>query len=96
MEHRILTAAAESEADIWARIINPRASISPPVARRILKLSFSKDDRARMQELADLSQSRPLSLHERAEMDRYENVGSLLTILKLKCRKILEAQGEPD
>jgi len=30
-------------------------------------------------ELAEAAQDRPLSLHERAEMDRYENVGALLT-----------------
>ena len=41
-----------TEAAIWARVIHPNGELTPAVARAILKLEFSDDDRERMHELS--------------------------------------------
>ena len=60
------------------------------IARQILKLAFSEQDRARMHTLAVKNQEGQLSSEEREELDNYIKVGDLLAILQSKARKLLK------
>ena len=64
--------------------------MSPPVARAILGLSFSKDDVTRMRELSAKARGGMLSSEEDAEMDNFERAGSILSVLKSKARQVLK------
>jgi hypothetical protein len=80
-----------SEAAIWARIIDPHKNgLSQPAARALLKLAFSEADKARMNELAQKNQQGLLSSAERQELEDYVKVGDVLSLLHLKARKSLQ------
>jgi hypothetical protein len=79
-----------TEADVWLRILHPDRELSPRVARAILSLSFSRDDAARMRELAAKARAGTLSSEEDAEMDNFERAGSILSTLKSKARQVLK------
>lgn len=82
---------ANNEAEILARVIVPeQPSLSQDAAKSILSLSFSQGDRDRMHQLVERAQEGTLSLDERAELDSYERVGSLLGILQSKARVSLK------
>jgi hypothetical protein len=79
------------EADILARVIRPqRATLSPALAKEILKLKFSKRDLARMAILIAKAQEGTLAADELAEAESYQRVNSLLGILKSKARLSLD------
>jgi hypothetical protein len=77
------------EIAILARILSNGKSFSPTVARQLLKLGFSAEDRARMHELAVRNQSDLLSAKERQELHSCANAGCLLGILHSKARQAL-------
>ena len=52
-----------------------------PLARHVLKLVFSKQDTARMHELAVKNQRGRISTAELEELDNYITVGDLLALL---------------
>ena len=79
-----------TEAAIWARVIHPNGTLTPTVARAILKLEFSADDQERMHELAQKAQEGALTTNEQFEIDNYERVGNMLAILKSRSRKLLK------
>lgn len=82
---------ATSEAAIWARIIEPENNgLSPSAARALLKFNFSKQELARMNELAQKNQEGLLSDAERGELEAYVKVGDVLSLLHLKARKSLK------
>jgi hypothetical protein len=62
------------------------------LARHILQLGFSQEDRARMHELAVKNQEGRISAEELDELDNYIKVGDLLAILRLKARNALLVQ----
>jgi hypothetical protein len=66
--------------------------MTPELARHLLTLGFTEDDRGRMHELAAKNQEGQLSAPERAELDSYIQVGDLLAILQSKARKALKAR----
>ena len=84
-------AANVSEADIWERIIHPRGPMSKDAARRIQELAFTDEDRERMRELAERNRLGTISDDEEAELDHFLRVGSLLTILKVRARRVLKS-----
>ena len=84
------TLAPATEAAIWARVINPSGTLTPAVARAILKLEFNAADRERMNELAQKAQNGELTSEEEFEIDNFERVGNLLAILKSQSRKLLK------
>jgi hypothetical protein len=86
------TASIVSEADIWERIIHPRGPMSKGAAHRILDLSFSDEDRARMRDLAERNRRGALSDDEEAELDHFCRVGTLLSILKVRARRVLKSR----
>ena len=86
------TASIVSEADIWERIIHPHGPISKGAAHRILDLSFSDEDRARMRDLAERNRRGALSDDEEAELDHFCRVGTFLSILKVRARRVLKSR----
>jgi hypothetical protein len=82
--------AKSSEAAIWERIIHLDGGMTPPAARAILKLEFNSRDRKRMHELAQKAQQCNLTPDEKAFLDEYERVGTLLSVLKSRARKVLK------
>jgi hypothetical protein len=82
--------APKTEVEIWLHILHPDEELSPPTARAILRLSFPKTDVARMHELSAKARAGTLTPDEDAEMDNFERVGSILSILKSKARQVLE------
>ena len=83
-------ATAVSEADIWERIIRPNGRMSKSTARRLQKLAFTDEERARMHELAERNRRAQLTDDEESELDHFLRVGSLMTILKLRARRVLK------
>lgn len=88
------TASVTSEADIWERIIRPRGPMSKATARRIQALEFSEEDRARMHELAERNRRGQLSDDEEAELDHFLRVGTMLSILNLRARRVLAPRSK--
>jgi hypothetical protein len=84
------TVATAIEAAIWERVIHPEGDLSPATARAILRLAFSDADRQRMHELARKAQEGALSPAEEADIEGFDRVGTLLSILKSKARKVLK------
>jgi hypothetical protein len=79
-----------SEAAIFARLWeNGSMGLSPELARHILKLGFSEEDKARMHSLAAQNQEGRISPEELQELDSFIKVGDLLAILQSKARKFL-------
>jgi hypothetical protein len=79
-----------TEAAIWARVIHPNGELTPAVARAILKLEFSDDDRERMHELSQKAQEGTLTSEEQFEIDNFERVGNMLAIWKSHSRRLLK------
>jgi len=82
---------AHSEADIWERIIRPDAPMSKVTARKIQSLDLSEADHAKVQELAERNRAGKLSEEESDLLDHFLRVGNLLSILKLRARKVLSS-----
>ena len=82
--------APKTEAEVWMRILHPDDEMSPRVARAILGLSFPKIDISRMHELSAKARAGTLTTEEDAEMDSFERVGAILSILKSKARQVLK------
>src|SRR4051794_21673133 len=68
-----------SDAVIVSRILtDSKNGLSPEVARHILDVGFSDDDKARMHELAVKNQEGSISPKELEELDSYIKAGDLL------------------
>ena len=80
-----------SEAVLWGRLLDPvGANLSPEVARYILNLRFPQSDIDRMHKLAEKARAGTLTLEEHIEMDNYERVGQVLSLMKSKARQFLK------
>jgi hypothetical protein len=82
--------APKIEAEVWMRILHPDDELLPRAARAILGLSFPKNDISRMHDLGAKARAGTLTPEEDAEMDSFERVGSILSILKSKARQALK------
>jgi hypothetical protein len=81
-------------ATIFSRIFeSSREGISPELARYILGLDFSTEDRSRMQELAAKNRRGDISHQELEELDNYIIAGDILAIWQSKARRALK-QGQ--
>ncbi len=87
---KIETIAPQTEAEVWLRILHPDEELTPKVARAILGLSFPHSDVDRMNELSAKARAGTLTPQEDAEMENFERVGSILSILKSKARQVLK------
>jgi hypothetical protein len=82
---------ANSEAEIFSRVIEPEnARFAPDVARLILRWEFGDADRHRMQQLLEKAKQGTLTHAEKAQAEAYEKVGHLLSTLKAKARMSLK------
>ncbi|HEX4949877.1 MAG TPA: hypothetical protein VFZ34_24640 [Blastocatellia bacterium] len=80
-----------SETALWGRLLDPVGEkLSPDAARYLLNLKFPASDVRRMQELAEKAQEGTLTLDEQIELDNYERVGHVLSVMKSKARKSLQ------
>jgi len=83
-----------SEAALFGRLfVNGKHGLTLEVARYILGLSFSEEDKARMRELAGKNREGTISPEELRELDDYVKVGDLVAILKSKARTALKKKG---
>jgi len=85
--------STSTEAEIWERIIHPRGRMTKGAARRIQGLTFTEQEIARVRELAERNRQGRLSDDEDAELDHYLRVGTPLTVLKLRARRVLRETG---
>jgi len=85
--------AATSQAAIFARLWETDNGKLPlTLARHVLKLGFSQEDRARMHELAVKNQEGRIARAELEELDNYVKAGDLLALLQSKARRSLKQQ----
>ena len=81
------TAAANIEAEILSRIIAPgKPELPVNTAEMILALEFPREDRERLDQLAEKAREGTLTGEEQLEIDAYERVGSFLSLLRSKAR----------
>jgi hypothetical protein len=83
----------EAEADLWTGILYPDGTLSREGAMAILDLSFNSKHRERMKQLSAKARTGALSPKEEFEMQNFERVGDLLSILKSKARQTLKSNG---
>jgi hypothetical protein len=67
-----------------------RQKLTPTLARHVLRLDFSPEDKARMHDLATRNQAGEISPAELQELDAHIRVGTLLSILQSRARKLLK------
>jgi hypothetical protein len=88
---RKTTAKASPNAiDILARVLaNGEGQMPADIARYIVGLDFSEQDKARMHDLAVRNQDGALSPSEEEELFAYARADTLLSILQIKARSAL-------
>ena len=82
--------APQTEAEVWLRILHPDRNMTPQVARAVIDLSIPEADLAIMHELSAKARAGTLTMEEDSQMDTFERVGSILSILKSKARQVLK------
>lgn len=82
--------STDPSAAIWQRVLDFQGDIPPSAARALLKLQFSERDHARMDELSGKARAGTLTPQEQAELDTFERLGCLLSILHSKARQALK------
>jgi hypothetical protein len=81
---------SDNEVTILARFLtNGKGPLPKIVARYILNLTISEQDKARMHELAVRNQDDALTPAEKKEMHDFGMAGDILAILKSKARRTL-------
>ena len=86
-----VAAISASESALWGRLFDPAgAELSEEAARYILTLTFPQPDIERMRELAEKARAGTLTLDEHIELDNYERVGHVVSLMKSKARKALK------
>jgi hypothetical protein len=89
------TTGRPSEIVIFQRVLgNGKRDLAPALARYILTLGFSDEDKARMHELAVRNQEGALAPEEKEELEGYARAGCLLGILQSRARKSLKRAGK--
>jgi hypothetical protein len=88
-----LTNAGTSEVAIFGRVLEPdRPTLPAAAARAILALGFAPADQERMQELSAKAQQGMLTPAEQEEINNYERVGHILSLMKSKARRSLKGR----
>jgi len=86
--------ATTNEAEILSRVIAPEEPTFPPETTRIiLSPYFTKEDRERMDLLAEKARAGVLTEEEQSEIDCYERVGHFLSLLRSKARMSLKQRS---
>ena len=84
-------ATPNTEAAILARLIQSRDTMSREVAEYLLSIDFEAGDVERMNVLSERAREGNLMPEEAAELDSYLHVGSLLSIMQSKARRLLKS-----
>ena len=80
-----------SEAAIFGRILQPeQATLDAAAARAILALDFDHADKDRMRDLMAKARLGELTTDETIEIENYERVGHMLSLMKSKARLSLK------
>jgi hypothetical protein len=92
--------AGISEAAIFGRVLEPEeATLDVAAARAILDLDFKQPDKDRMRALLAKAKKGTLTAKENVEIDNYERVGHMLSLMKSKARRSLkggQGNGPPE
>lgn len=88
--------AGTSEAAIFGRVLEPEsATLDVAAARAILELDFKQSDKDRMRVLLAKAKEGTLTAGEQVEIDNYERVGHMLSLMKSKARRSIKgASGD--
>jgi hypothetical protein len=87
------TKTSTSEVAIFSRIFaDARQSLTPELARHILALEFSDEDKTRMHDLAAKNREGVISAEELRDLDSYIKVADLVAILQSRARKFLRTK----
>jgi hypothetical protein len=78
--------------DMFLRLWD-RQTMTPSVARHLLKLKFNPDDEVRMHTLAERNQEGMITPDELAELDRYIETGLVVSVLQSRARQFLKKTG---
>jgi hypothetical protein len=79
---------------IFSRVLEPdQATLSAAAARALLALGFPPADQDRMRQLSAKAQQGTLTPAEQAEINNYERVGHILSLMKSKARRSLKGRG---
>ena len=79
--------AGTSEVAIFGRVLEPEeATLDAAAARAILSLDFKQTDKDRMRVLLAKAKKGTLTAKEQVEIDNYERVGHMLSLMKSKAR----------
>jgi hypothetical protein len=80
-----------SEVAIFGRVLEPdRATLDVAAARAIINLDFKQTDKDRMRVLLAKAKEGTLTAGEQVEIDNYERVGHMLSLMKSKARRSLK------
>ena len=91
MSSQVIT--PNTEAAILGRLMQARdGGMRRDVAEYLLAIDFDADDTERMNALAERAREGNLTTEEAAELDSYLHVGSLLSILQSKARRLLKSE----
>jgi hypothetical protein len=83
--------AGTSEVAIFGRVLEPdQATLDAAAARAILDLDFRQSDKDRMRKLLAKAKKGTLRGGEQVEIDNYERVGHMLSLMKSKARLSLK------
>jgi hypothetical protein len=69
-------------------------SLSPATARKLLEFRFAAAHHARVKALSRQAQAGTLDPAEQEELDEYIRVGTLLSILQSRARRVLKNAGQ--
>jgi hypothetical protein len=87
--------AGTSEVAILGRVLEPeQATLDVAAARAFLDFDFSKADKGRMRLLLAKAKEGALTADEESELDRYELVGHILSLMKSKARRSLKVSRD--
>ena len=76
---------------ILTRVLaNGRGKMSQTFARQVLKFGFSPADQDRMADLMERNQARGLPASDKAELEEFARVGTMLSILQSQARITLK------
>ena len=87
--------AGTSEIAIFGRVLEPdQATLDVAAARAILELDFKQTDKNRMRVLLAKAKAGTLTADEQVEIDNYERVGHMLSLMKSKARRSLKGRRD--
>lgn len=89
-----ITHTGTSESAILGRVFEPeRPDLSAAAARSILALGFAREDQDRMRHLLAKAKEGTLDPEEQVEINNYERVGHIISIMKSKARQSLKSRA---